>query len=266
MTALALAAGRRTNPLAGAPALIRLDLRRAIRNRRYLVLTIGIPVVFYLLYTNVLGRGQDVNGSIGGTTWAAYFMVSMAAYGAMGAALATSRVVAGERTAGWTRQLRVIPLGPGAYLASKLVVSFVTTVPAILLVGLVGFAGNGVSLGAGTWVELLIALTIGSLPFAALGLLLGYVLDADGAQGGFTITYFTLAILGGLWMPVSSFPDALATIARVLPSYHFADLGWRAVAGLGPDPTDLLVLATYTVAIGALASRRFLADARRADG
>ena len=265
MTAFALTAAG-PSPLAGAPALIRLDLRRAFRNRRYLLFTIGIPVVFYLLYTNVLGRGQNANASIDGTTWGAYFMVSMAAYGAMGAALTTSRIVAGERSAGWTRQLRVMPLGPGAYLAAKLVVSFVTTIPSIVLVGLVGIAANGVSLGAASWVELLVALTLGSLPFAALGLLIGYVLDADGAQGGFTIAYFTLAILGGLWVPVSSFPDALATIAHVLPSYHFADLGWRALAGLGPDPVDLLVLAAYTVAIGALVSWRYVADGRRADG
>ena len=45
---------------------------------------------------------------------------------------------------------------------------------------------------------------VGALPFAALGLLLGYLFDANSAQGGMMITYFALAILGGLWVPVTN--------------------------------------------------------------
>ena len=48
--------------------------------------------------------------AIGGTTWKTYFMVSMAAYAAMVAALGGAIVIARERSSGWTRQLRVTPL------------------------------------------------------------------------------------------------------------------------------------------------------------
>ena len=39
-------------------AFVSLEIRRALRNRRYVMLAIGFPVVFYLLYTGVLGRGH----------------------------------------------------------------------------------------------------------------------------------------------------------------------------------------------------------------
>ena len=54
-----------------------LEVRRVFRNRRYVIFGMGFPVVFYLLYTGVLQRGQNV-GPIEGTPWPAYFMVSMA--------------------------------------------------------------------------------------------------------------------------------------------------------------------------------------------
>jgi ABC-2 type transport system permease protein len=80
------------------------------------------------------------------------------------------------------------------------------------------------------------------------------------------ITYFALAILGGLWVPVSNLAGVLVTIANVLPAYHLGNLGWQALVGNGPNPVDVAVLAAYAVAIGALALWRYRADELRARG
>jgi ABC-2 type transport system permease protein len=61
-----------------------------------------------------------------------------------------------------------------------------------------------------------------------------------------------LAILGGLFQPIDTFPDSLATFARVLPSHHLADLGWTTVADHVGAPGDFLVLVGYTLAIGGI--------------
>lgn len=234
-------------------AYTRLEVRRAFRNRRYQLFSIGFPVVFYLLYTGVLqGNSARADVRIDGVLWPAYFMVSMAAFGAIGAALAGSRIVATERASGWTRQLRITPLPSAAYVLVRLFVSFVTTIPALVLVLGAGIALNGVTLSPGAWIEELVGLSVGSLPFAALGILIGYAFDGDAAQGAMTIANFTLAILGGLWAPVASFPSVLVTIAHVLPSYHFADLGWRALAGQVPDPADVASLVAWTAVFGIL--------------
>src|SRR5512146_473922 len=70
-----------------------LELHRASRNRRYLMTAIIFPVVFYALFTGVLqGGGADPTAG-GGLVWKTYYMVSMAAYGAIGAALGGAIVI-----------------------------------------------------------------------------------------------------------------------------------------------------------------------------
>ena len=96
---------------------------------------IAFPVVFYLLYTGVLsGAAADRPPRSAGIPWRTYFMVSMATYGAIGAALGGAIVIAQERDGGWARQLRVTPLPSSGYVAGKLVVAYLVTVPAIAAV------------------------------------------------------------------------------------------------------------------------------------
>jgi ABC-2 type transport system permease protein len=231
-----------------------MEVRRALRNRRFLLFGIGLPIFFYLLYTGISGAGT---GSINGTPWKSYFMVSMAAYGAMGAALLGAAVIAQERASGWTRQLRVTPLPATAYLVAKLAISCLTIIPGLVLVVLVAAVVNHVELTPGMGLQIIGTMAIGVLPFAALAMLIGFVFDATSAQGATIVTYVTLAIVGGLWAPISSLPDGIATIGRMLPSYRLANLGWQAIAGRAPDPTDMVVLAIYAIGFGALAAWRF---------
>jgi ABC-2 type transport system permease protein len=245
---------------------VQLELHRTSRNRRYLMTAIVFPVMFYALFTGVLQGGTADPTAGGGLVWKTYYMVSMAAYGAIGAALGGAIVIATERRSGWTRLLRTTPLPPVGYVAGKLIVSYVVTVPSVGLVLAAGAFLNHVALAPATWAQIYLSLLLGALPFAALGLLLGYLFDASSAQGGMMITYFALAILGGLWVPVSNMADVLVTIAHVLPSYHLANLGWQALAGGAPDPVDVVVLAAYAVGIGGLVLWRYRADELRARG
>jgi ABC-2 type transport system permease protein len=190
----------------------------------------------------------------------------MAAYGAMIAGLFAAQVIAAERSQGWVRLLRVTPLPPAVYVATKLLVSLVVTLPAVLLVVAAGVLANHVDVAPVDLVGLVVALVIGSVPFAALGILLGYLFDQNSAQGAVLITNFGLAILGGLWAPTASFPDGLVTIAKVLPSYHFGNLGRSVVAGGVPDVVDIAVLAGYAVVIGALVFWRYRSEELRARG
>ena len=98
-------------------AYLRLEVRRSLRNRRYLVFTVVFPVMLYVLYTAVLP--DTASGPIAGLPWNVYFLVSMAAYGAMGAAMSQANPIATERRQGWARQLRVTPLPSLAYVAAK---------------------------------------------------------------------------------------------------------------------------------------------------
>ncbi len=258
MPALALPFADR-NPVG---AYLRLEIRRQLRNRRFATFTIAFPVILYVLYTAVLDVGTS--GPVGGIPWPVYFLVSMASYGAIGAAMSQAAPIAAERASGWTQQLRVTPLPGSAYVVAKLVSAVLLTLPALFLVSFAGTVVNHVGLAPSVWVGLVVGLALGSVPFAALGVLLGYVFDTDSAQGGMVLTFFGMAILGGLFAPVEAFPDTIATIARVLPSYHLAALGRTIAMGRLPDVVDVIVLMAYAVVLGAVAGWRYLRADQRA--
>jgi ABC-2 type transport system permease protein len=245
-------------------AYVRLEIRRALRNRRYLIFTIVFPVLLYVLYTAILDVGADA--TVDGLPWPVYFLVSMAAYGAIGAAMSQAVPVATERRQGWARQLRVTPLPGLAWVSAKVVTAIALTVPALVLVGVAGQVVNHVDIGIGAWGLTVVAMALAAVPFAAIGLLIGYVLDVESAQGGMVLVYFTMAILGGLFAPLQSLPDGIATIGRMLPSSHLANVGRTVVGGHLPDPVDVLVLGAWALVVGGLAAWRYAADERSGRG
>ena len=180
----ALTAARNGHASNAFMAFLTLEVRRAFRNRRYVMFAIGFPVVFYLLYTGVLsGASPDDGVVVGGLPWRTFFLVSMATYGAIAASLGGAVIIAQERTSGWARQLRVTPLPAVAFVAGKVLVSMLVTVPAIVAVCIAGVAVNHVDLPAISWLQLIVTLAVGSLPFAALGLLIGYLFDFEQRPG-----------------------------------------------------------------------------------
>ncbi len=232
-----------------------MSTRLAYRNTRFLVLTVALPLLLFLLYAN-LYQGQDAGD---GLSVVAYLMVSMAAFGCIGAAINTGARIAIERQVGWNRQLRLTALPGSSYLVAKAVVSMLVTLPALLLVFLAGGTVGDVHLSAGQWVGTGLAVWLGLIPFAVLGLVIGFAGTVDTVQPISMITYLGLSILGGLWFPVEAFPAFLQDVARVTPSYWLADLGRSVLAGQGVPATAVLVLGGWTLAlgvVGVLAYRR----------
>jgi len=242
-------------------ALLRLELTRLLRNTRLLVFTLVFPAGFYLLYTQMYSAQMRLQG----TTWASYYMVSMAVFGAVGAALSTLGTrLAAERAGGWVRLLRTTPLGAVSYVGAKLMAAVLAAVPATLLLMLLGALVNHVALTASAWLELFLIVVACSIPFAALGLLLGYLFDSESAQAGQVLIWLVLSLLGGLWAPLQAMPKVFSEIALYLPTFRAADLARLAVgAAAQPILQDIAVLLAYTLVLGAAAWWRYQSDAQR---
>ncbi len=227
-----------------------LSTRTAYRNVRFLVLTVILPLLLFLLYSSVYqGQNTDLGLSV-----VAYLMVSMASFGCIGAAINTGARVAIERQTGWNRQLRLTALPANSYLIAKAVVSMLVTLPALILVFLAGATVGHVSLTPWQWLGTGLALWLGLIPFAVLGLVIGFAGTVDTVQPISMITYLGLSVLGGLWFPVEQFPVFLQDVAKVTPSYWLAELGRDVLAGNGVPLTAVLVLAGWTLALGAVGS------------
>jgi len=144
--------------------------------------------------------------------------------------------LAAERASGWTRQLRVTPLPSWSYATTKIAASMVIALPVIAVVELTGLLLGGVRLGLATWAALTVVLWASALPFASLGVLVGFVASSETAYPVVTALMFLLSFFGGLFTPVSDLPVVLRHVASFLPSYHDASLGWAVVAGRAPRP------------------------------
>jgi ABC-2 type transport system permease protein len=231
--------------------LFAFQLRRVARNRQFLFFTVVLPALFTVFFTKIFG-GQAGNAAQYQDV-AASFMVSMMAYGAIGAALGATIRISFDRASGWLRQLRVTPVRQTQVVAVDVVVGSLLTLPSLLVVALVGRFVNGVQLGIGTWIGLVGVLWIGSVVFVALGLLLGLSLDEKAAGGAIGLVSVVLATLGGLWVPVQVFPESMQVLARFLPSYWYAELGRDVAAGSPPAAVAVLALVGFTVVFGVLA-------------
>ncbi|MFB9238200.1 ABC transporter permease [Plantactinospora siamensis] len=240
-------------------AYLVFELRRLARDPRMALFTVLSPVVTYVIFSGLPGRGDRLEG-VGAT---AALMVGLAGYGAMAGVLSIGAAVAQERAVGWLHQLRVTPLPPLRVVAAKALVCTLTGVPPVVAVGLTGRIQHHIELGAGRWLALLLLMWLGSAPFALLGLAIGYGLGPQLAQSVNFLAFLGLSVLGGLLVPVAYFPAVLRHLAHATPTYRFAELGWRAVAGLAPSPSGLAVLAGWTglfLALAGYAYRRSTAN------
>ncbi|NUW35792.1 ABC transporter permease [Nonomuraea sp. SMC257] len=234
---------------------LRFEVRRAVRDSRFLVFAVALPVGLFVLLSHLYQ-------SQGATP--AYLMGGLAAFGAFKAALDTGARTAVERGAGWQRQLRLTPLSGAGYLVAKGAVAMLVALPPVVGVALVAALTADVRLTAAPWALTVLGIWLGTVPFALLGLLVGQLCSARNVQtyqGGVLIL---LSFVGGLLIPVDAFPPVLAGVARVLPSYWLAEIGHGAVSGSGGSGAAPAVLAAYTVVLGVAVIVRYRRDGARA--
>lgn len=244
-------------------AYLLFELRRMLRSRRYLLITIGFPVLFYILFSRSDGR-LGATQPFQGTTWGTYYLASMIAFAAITASLNVGGArLAAERTSGWVRSLRVTALPPWGYLTVKLAAALVLTLPTMIAVCLVGAATGHVHLSAGAWVALVGFMWIGSLAFAALSLAIGMVATSDTAQPLTSVVLLVLSFFGGLFEPVSALPSALRDLADALPTYHLGHLGWMVVEHRPMSVYDYPVLLAWGLAGGAVVAWRYRSERGR---
>ncbi|MBJ7904422.1 ABC transporter permease [Streptomyces sp. NPDC003656] len=227
--------------------LIKLELTRALRNRKFLFFSVLYPSIIFLIFSSSGGPNAKVDGS-GGLTVATYLMVSMASFGALTAVLmGNSERIAKERESGWVRQLRLTSLPGHGYVLAKTASAAVVSLPSIVMVFVVAAAVKDVRLDAWQWLALTGVIWAGSLVFAALGVAIGYLASGDAVRPITMIVYFALSLLGGLWMPSTGFPKLLQDIADWLPTHAYAALGRAIEQSQAPHARDVAVLAVYFV-------------------
>lgn len=234
------------------------DVRRTFRNSRALIFSLVLPGIFFLLFSS-----GDQTQSEGGVLIAPYIMVSMATYGAMNALFTGGGRIAIERSIGWNRQLRLTGMTGTGYVGNKAAVSYLTAIPGLVGVLILGYLVRSVHLSALHWVEVSLSILLGLLPVAALGVLVGYLGTPAALQPVFGLGSALLALLGGMFVPAEQFPSGVQTVMHVLPTYWSADAGRAVLRGTWVGAEGLLVLAGWTVVLGGLAASAYVRDQKK---
>ncbi len=250
-----------TAPRVSIPRIYALESKheflRLLRAPSFAVPTLLFPPMFYLLFALLFVRGH-ADGA-GDFQASVYLLATYGVFGVMAPGLFGFGVsVALDRERGWMTFKRALPMPPGAYLASKLVMAmlFAATIFAILAV--IATTIGGVHLPVSAWLKLLAVDVTGVLPFCAIGLFVGTLVNGQGAPAVINLIYLPMSFLSGLWMPLSSLPAAVRGVAPLWPAFHLGQLALTAVGqpADGTPAVHVAALAATTIVFLLLARRR----------
>jgi ABC-2 type transport system permease protein len=226
---------RKVPPLGGfSLTVLGIEIRRMLRNRRTVVFSLVLPAALFFVIT---GSDKTWDEPVGSGNEAAYILISMALYGAALTAAAGGSMVAMERALGWSRQLRLTPLNPVAYILIKALVALTMGALAIAVVNLCGVFQGRAEMPVDIWVSSAVITLFCTLTFAALGVFIGYIVPGENAMQILGPGLALLSFLGGVFWPLTE-GSVIWHIATFSPMYGVAmvaraplthDLPWYAV-------------------------------------
>ena len=210
---------RTAPPLGGLSLpLLSLEVRRRLRNRRSVIFSIVLPVAFFLMFTTTDYSATPYgNGNV-----VANMMIGMALYGALMTTTGAGAAVSNERASGWSRQLRLTPLKPIAYITVKAIVGMLISTLAIGAVYACGPLRHA-QMPERVWISSALIIWLGSLVFVAFGLFVGYLLPSDNAMQVVGPLMALLAFLGGMFIPLTP-GSTMDRIGSLTPMYGLHNL------------------------------------------
>lgn len=222
------------------------EFLKNLRLRMYTVSVISFPLMFYVLFGLVL----NAKDAIAGTSVPIYLIASYGTFGVMGASLfGTAAGLASDRGLGWLQVKRASPMPPFAYFAAKVIVSMGFSAIVVFLLIVLGMSFGGVRLPVGEMSKLVATLVLGSIPFSAMGLALGYFTGPNSAPPTINLIYLPMSFCSGLWVPYMFLPKIVRQIALALPPYHLSQLA-LGIVGAGRHEsaaTHWEVLVAFTL-------------------
>jgi ABC-2 type transport system permease protein len=162
------------------------------------------------------------------------------------------------REEGVLKRIRGTPMPAGAYLAGLIGSSALNAVVQVALVVLIGNVAYGVALPVD---PMLLALftVLGVVCFASLGIAFSHVIPNEDAAPAYTNAIFLpLLFISGVFYSANELPEALRTVAEVLPLKHLIDgLSEAIVGGGGNAAAAAAVVGAWALGGVVLAVRYF---------
>lgn len=187
-----------------------------------LILAIGMPIGFFLLFTSIWADNMPKEQQV---FWVRQYMIQMTAFSSLSFAFFTLPYAFQEDRKG-NRFKTIVhsPVPLWQYYVSKILSILVYFALSIIAVFAIGHFVKGVNMSAGDWLMSAGLLFVGAVCFMPFGALFAHIKSSQTLSLVANIFYMGLAVLGGLWMPVQTFPDFMQKIAKFTPTYHLNNL------------------------------------------
>ncbi len=227
------------------------EFLRVLRTPAFSIPTLAFSPMFYLLFGVLLNRGN--------ADAASYLMASYSVFGVIGPGLFGFGVgLAIDRERGLLTLKRVQPVPALAPMLAKVAMAmiFAACIGVLLLVA--GITLGGVQMTPSQAALLLCVDVLGVMPFCALGLLIGTLVNGSGAPAVVNLIYMPMALLSGLWLPLRMLPAVVEQIAPLWPAWHLGQLALKLVDQDAGRPAwmHVAVLLGFTAICLFLAQRR----------
>ena len=219
------------------------ELRVLARNGEQLLLILGIPMLLLSFFSNVDILPTSGQSSVN------FLLPGIVALAIMSTAMVSLGIATGfERSYQVLKRLGATPLGvPRLVLAKALSVLVVELVQVMLLIGLAQVFGA--DLGALNIASLVLAIALGTLAFAGVGLSLAGRLRGEINLAAQNALYLVLLLIGGIVFPLQEFPSWLHWVGRISPSGALADVMRDVFSGTSVHgASSLVVLVCWAVA------------------
>jgi ABC-2 type transport system permease protein len=227
-----------------------------VRHPGYVVPTLAFPAAFFLFFA-ASAQGVDADLS----------MATFAGFAAIGVAFFQFGVgIAVERASPWEAYVRTLPVGIGVRLLARLASAAVFAAAAAAVVVATALLTTDAALTTGRWLELAAALVAGTVPFALLGIAIGYWAPPRGALPIANLLYLASSYAGGLWFRPEHLPPALARVSPFLPTRALADVLTAPALGTAAPGRAWAALVVFAAAFCGLAAWGYRRDEGRRYG
>ncbi|MGH2790999.1 MAG: hypothetical protein ACRDJ0_08465 [Actinomycetota bacterium] len=138
-----------------------------------------VPIALYLVGVRGITDGQ----MIGGLPASLWYLASSAFSGPLGLP-SPARVLAWPRNRhpDGVGNFGLLPLTESGWLAGRLLSSLLITIPVVIVVAVLSMIVGDVQLGVTRWVGLLVAVAVGCVPIALIGLIIGLAFRYEAAS------------------------------------------------------------------------------------
>lgn len=212
---------------------------------------LALPVALYLLFAVLLYGAAIAKDPKAGV----FIFMGFATFGVMGPGMfGFGATIAMEREQGLFRLKRAMPVAPAAPLVAKMFMALVFV--AVVMITMVAAAPVGhVPLNAAQLTRLCVVNVAGSLPFCALGLMIGASVSGKSAVALVNLLYLPMIYLSGILIPL---PQSMHWIALLSPAYHLQQTSYWAISAPmeGLLMIHLAVLAAVTLVCTVTGVRR----------